>query len=140
MDLTLILQQNNRQASEGLHSEEAGLAPEGWLCASICQWLLTRLPRILLARCSLEVMIWSMSVRMTASMAGRARCSLHSTSSKCTLACSNTRRYTASEIYGDNGGVGAGAGDRVPAVPCQHPCPRQGVPGPHTWIHCRCRS
>lgn len=57
------------------------------------------LPRILLARCSFEVMIWSMSVRMTASMAGWASCSLDSTASKRALACSYTMRYTASKIW-----------------------------------------
>ena len=80
-----------------------------------------RLPRILLARCSLEEMIWSMSVRMTASMAGWASCSLDSTASKRALACSYTMRYTASEICGQGISVGVSVQLGVPGSRGPHP-------------------
>lgn len=99
MDLILIFQQNDGQLKD--HATEKLTWPWRAMREHLhSSFWPSYLPRILLARCSLEVMIWSMSVRMTASMAGRASCSLDSTSSKCTLACSNTRRYTASEICG----------------------------------------
>lgn len=85
------------KSSWALALEACGLSSRGPALAC--------LPRILLARCSLEVIIWSMSVRMTASMAGWACCSLESTSSKRAWACAYTRRYTASEICGQSCGV-----------------------------------
>lgn len=56
-------------------------------------------PRILLVTCSLEVMIWSMSVRIVVSKGGRPASQLCTTASYWAWAWLWTRPYTASDIW-----------------------------------------